>query len=268
MRAGILTMGRKGAVAALAVAAALSVATARAAEDPVPPHRHWSFAGMFGTYDRAALQRGFQVYKEVCSACHAMRYLSYRDLGPPGIGGSGGLGFNAEEVKAIAAAVEVADGPNDEGEMFKRPGRPSDRFVAPFANDNAARAANNGALPPDLSLMTKAREHGADYLHALLTGYKDPPAGFKLPEGMNYNTYFPGQQIAMAPPLADGAVTFADNTKASVDQMAHDVTTFLAWAAEPEMEARKQMGIKVILFLIVLSGLLYAVKRKVWKGVH
>ncbi|MCC6468533.1 MAG: cytochrome c1 [Alphaproteobacteria bacterium] len=253
-------MGRTGA-AALAILACLSIGAARAAdEEPVPPHRHWSFSGMFGTYDRAALQRGFQVYKEVCAACHVMRFLYYRDLAA--------LGFNDDEIKAIAAGYEVTDGPNDQGEMFKRPGRPSDRFVPPFANDNAARAANNGALPPDLSLITKAREHGADYVHALLTGYKDAPAGFTLPEGMNYNTYFPGHQIAMAPPLNEGAVTFADNTKASVDQMAHDVATFLTWAAEPEMEARKEMGIKVILFLVVLSGLLYAVKRKVWKGVH
>ncbi|MCC7049789.1 MAG: cytochrome c1 [Alphaproteobacteria bacterium] len=260
MRAGIKMMGRMGAAAALAIVAGLSIGAARAADDPVPPHRHWSFSGMFGTYDRAALQRGFQVYKEVCAACHVMRFLYYRDLAA--------LGFNEDEIKAIAAGYEVTDGPNDQGEMFKRPGRPADRFVPPFATDNAARAANNGALPPDLSLITKAREHGADYVHALLTGYKDPPAGFALTEGMNYNEYFPGHQIAMAPPLNEGGVTFADNTKSSVDQMAHDIATFLTWAAEPEMEARKEMGIKAILFLVVLSGLLYAVKRKVWKGVH
>jgi ubiquinol-cytochrome c reductase cytochrome c1 subunit len=152
--------------------------------------------------------------------------------------------------------------------MFKRPAQPSDRFVSPFANEKAARAANGGAYPVDLSLITKAREHGPDYVFALLTGYKDAPAGVKLQQGMNYNVYFPGQQVAMPPPLSDGAVAFADGTQASVAQMARDVVTFLSWAAEPEMEARKQMGIKTILFLIVLSGLLYAVKRKVWRDVH
>jgi ubiquinol-cytochrome c reductase cytochrome c1 subunit len=152
--------------------------------------------------------------------------------------------------------------------MYKRPGRPSDRFVSPFPNEEAARAANNGALPPDLTLMTKARDHGADYVHALLNGYSDPPSGVVMQQGMNYNKYFPGHQIAMAPPLAENAVTFADGTKATVPQMAHDVASFLTWAAEPELEVRKRMGVKVILFLIVLSGLLYAVKRKVWKGVH
>jgi len=246
----------------LSLSALVAALPAQAAGDaPHPPKRHWSFSGMFGTFDRAALQRGFQVYKEVCSACHSMRYMSYRDLTA--------LGFSEDEVKAIAAGYEVQDKePNDAGEMFKRPGRPSDRFVSPFANEQAARAANNGAYPPDLSLMVKAREGGADYVHALLTGYVDPPAGVKVPDGMNYNAYFPGHMIAMAAPLSDGAVTFADGTKATPAQLAEDVSTFLAWTAEPEMEARKRMGIKVVLFLFVLSGLLYAVKRKVWKGIH
>ncbi len=243
---------------AVGIAAALGL-PAFAAEAPHPAKQHWSFAGFFGTFDRAAAQRGFQVYKEVCAGCHAMQYLSYRHLAA--------LGFNEEEVKAIAAGFEVPD-LNDEGEAVKRPGRPSDRFAAPFANDKAARAANNGAFPVDLTLITKAREGGPDYVYAVLTGYKDAPSGFQLAPGMNYNAYFPGHQIAMPPPLSDGQVTFADNTKASVAQMAKDVTTFLSWAAEPELEARKAMGIKVILFLIVLSGLLYAVKRKVWADLH
>jgi ubiquinol-cytochrome c reductase cytochrome c1 subunit len=254
---------------ALAAIAAFALSgPAQAAEAPPIPDQSWSFEGVMGTYDRAALQRGFQVYKEVCSSCHAMNLIHYRDLGPPGIGGSGGIGFNADEIKALASEVEVTDGPNDAGEMFQRPGRPADKLKAPFANDNAARAANNGALPPDLTLMTKARVGGADYVYALLTGYSDPPAGVTLMEGMNYNKVFPGHQIAMPQPLNPDQVSYADGTKATVEQMARDVTTFMAWAAEPELEARKRLGVKVILFLIILSGLLYIAKRKIWADVH
>ena len=237
---------------------------ALAAETPEVPSRNWSFDGFFGTYDRAALQRGFQVYKEVCAACHSMNLVAYRHLGDPG-----GPGFNEAEVKAIAASVEVTNAlPNDQGEMFQRPGLPSDNFKAPFANDQAAKAANNGALPPDLSLIAKARLGGADYIHALLTGYADPPADFKLSQGLNYNKYFPGHQIAMAPPLAPDAVSYTDGTQATVDQMASDVTHFLMWAAEPKLEERKRIGFQAILFLIVATGVFYAVKRKVWADVH
>ena len=244
------------AAAALAVALMLGAGPAMA-EVGKPPARDWSFDGMFGTFDRGAAQRGFQVYQEVCAACHSLKLVAYRNLS--------GIGLSEDQIKAIAAEVEVTDGPNDEGEMFQRPARPSDRFVKPFANDNAARAANNGALPPDLSLMVKARKGGADYLHALLTGYKEePPAGIKLSEGMNYNLYFPGNQIAMAPPVADDAVEYADGTKATADQIATDVATFLAWAAEPELEERKRLGIKVLLFLIVLTAMMYALKRQIW----
>jgi len=231
------------------------------AEGVKPPARDWSFDGMFGTFDRAALQRGFQVYKEVCAACHSLKLVAYRNLT--------GIGLGVDQIKVVAAEFEVTDGPNDEGEMFRRPARPSDRFVKPFANENAARAGNNGALPPDLSLMTKARKGGADYLHALLTGYKEePPAGVKLGEGMSYNVYFPGNQIAMAPPIADDAVEYADGTKATVDQVAADVSAFLAWAAEPELEERKRLGLKVLLFLIVFTALLYALKRQIWSDQH
>ena len=240
-----------GAGAAPALAAGEAVA--------IPDHR-FSFEGLFGTYDRASAQRGFQVYKEVCSACHGMKQLAYRNLRE--------LGLSDAEVRAIAATVQVVDGPNDEGQMFERPARPSDRFRSPFPNEKAARAANNGAYPPDLSVITKARLGGADYIHALLTGYADPPAGVTLMDGMYSNRYFPGHQIAMAPPLNEGAVTFADGTEATVDQMAHDVATFLAWAAEPEMEERKRMGVRIIMFLTILGGLAYAVKRKVWADVH
>lgn len=233
----------------------------RAAGDAVkPPSQDWSFQGMFGTFDRGALQRGFQVYNEVCAACHSLRLVAYRNLAD--------IGFTEDQIKTIAADKEVQDGPNEEGEMFDRPARATDRFVNPFPNDNAARAANNGALPPDLSLMIKARKNGANYMYALMTGYKEPPVGTTLPEGMAYNVYFPGSQIAMPNPLSEDGVEYADKTKATVAQMSSDVTTFLAWAAEPELEARKRLGIKVLLFLVVLSGLLYAVKRRVWADLH
>lgn len=245
----------------LSLAFALVIALpAEAAEAPTPKKMDWSFSGVFGTFDRAAVQRGFQVYKEVCSACHSMNHLYYRHLQR--------IGYSEDQIKAIAATVEVTDGPNDQGEMYQRPGKPADRFKAPFPNENAARAANNGALPPDLSVMVKARPHGPDYVYALLTGYKEPPPSVKMQEGMQYNTAFPGNQIAMIPPLTEGAVEYQDGTKPTVDQMARDATTFLAWAAEPEMEARKSMGIKVILFLLVLAAVLYALKRKTWAGVH
>ena len=231
--------------------------TAFAAGDaPKPEKQIWSFKGAFGTFDRAALQRGFQVYKEVCAVCHSMNHLSYRNLAD--------LGFNDAEIKAIAAEYTVVDGPNDEGEMFDRPGKPSDKFVNPYPNQKAARAANNGAYPADLSLMTKARLGGADYVYALLTGYKEPPEGFDLQGGMAYNEYFPGHQISMPVPLMEGQVEYADRTKATVEQMARDVTTFLAWAAEPEMEKRKQLGIAVLIYLGLFTLLMYFGMRRVW----
>jgi len=234
-------------------------AAARAEETALPQER-WSFRGIFGTYDRAAVQRGFQVYKEICSACHSMNLVHYRDLQA--------VGFSEDQVKQIAASVQVTDGPNDAGEMFERPGKPSDPFKAPFPNENAARAANNGALPPDLSLMYKARKGGADYTYGILTGYGEPPAGVTIAEGMNYNKYFPGHQIAMPPPLQDGRVTYADGTPATVEQMSHDVVTFLTWAANPEMVERKQIGWRWVLFFLIMAGLTYGVKRKVWADVH
>ncbi|HEY8014811.1 MAG TPA: cytochrome c1 [Dongiaceae bacterium] len=234
--------------------------TALAAEAPTPPELHWSFQGIFGTYDRAALARGFQVYKEICSACHSMNLMHYRNLQD--------IGFSEDQVKQIAASVQVTDGPNDAGDMFERPGRPSDTFKPPFANENAARAANNGALPPDLSLIVKARKGGPDYVNGILTGFSDPPADMKMAQGMYYNKYFPGHQIAMPPPLSDGAVTYPDGTKATVDQMASDVSNFLTWASEPKLEERHFIGVKSVLFLIVLTVLLYGAKRKIWAAVH
>lgn len=248
--------------AALALAAVVGLAgnALAAGEAPVPPAQDWSFNGIFGTFDRAALQRGFQVYKEVCSGCHSMNLLAYRNLHD--------LGFNEEEVAAIAAQYRVTDGPDDTGAMFERPGRPTDTFVSPFANEQAARAANNGALPPDLSVITKARGGGPDYIYGLLTGYEEPPPGVQLMAGMHYNEYFPGHQIAMPNMLSPGLVEYADGTEATSEQMAWDVVTFLTWAAEPHMETRKEMGVQVILFLIVFTGLMYAVKRKLWADVH
>jgi ubiquinol-cytochrome c reductase cytochrome c1 subunit len=249
-------------IGALALGATLAFnpAPARAAGEAIAlPPVDFSFEHLLGTFDRASLQRGFQVYKEVCSACHAMRQMSYRNLLE--------IGLSEEQVRAIAASFQVQDGPNDQGEMFERPARLSDRFRRPFANEQAARAANNGAYPPDLSVMIKARPNGADYVHALLTGYVDPPAGFTLMDGMNYNAYFPGHQIAMPNVLNPGQVEFADGTEATVDRMARDVVTFLAWAAEPELEQRRQMGVRIILFLLVLGGLTYATKRKIWADV-
>jgi ubiquinol-cytochrome c reductase cytochrome c1 subunit len=225
-------------------------------------HEEWDFNSIFGTYDQAALKRGFQVYMDVCSACHSMNLLAYRHLS--------GIGLSEDEIKAVAASVQVPDGPNDEGEMFERPGLPSDKFHSPFPNDQAARAANNGALPPDLSLMAKAREGGPDHILAIMTSYGEPPACLKLNEGMNFNHAFAaaGFQIAMPPPLSDGGVTYADGTQATVPQMAHDVAYFLSWAAEPNLDRRHQIGVGVILFLIVLTACFYAVYRKVWSDVH
>lgn len=250
----------RGLLLAAAVIAGIGFAPAHAAEEIHIPDTKFSFDGLFGSLDKASAQRGFQVYKEICSNCHSMRLLSYRNLRS--------LGLSEDEVRGIAETITVMDGPNDEGEMFERPGRTSDPFRRPFANEKAARAANNGALPPDFSVISKAREGGADYLYALLMGYEDPPQGMVMGDGMNYNKYFPGHQIAMAKPLNADQVEYADKTPATEEQMAKDVSTFLAWAAEPELEQRKAMGVRVVLFLTVLGGLAYAVKRKVWADLH
>ncbi len=252
------------------------VAAPASAQEAVPvPSQSWSFGGPFGTFDRASLQRGFQVYEEVCSHCHSMNLLHYGDLGPNGPGG--GIGYTEQEVAAIAAQHQVTDGPNGGGQRFQRPARPSDAFVPPFPNEKAARAALNGALPPDLSLIIKARADsslvkditgGADYVDALLQGFKQPPKGFKMSPNMNYNIYFPGDQIAMPQPLNGNDVKFADGTHATLPQEAHDVATFLAWASEPMMEERKRTGIKVLIFLLALTAVLYAAKRQIWAEIH
>ncbi|MEA1830593.1 cytochrome c1 [Methylobacterium durans] len=265
-----------------------SALPALGAEAPQPPREKWSYAGVFGRFDQAQLQRGFQVYKEVCAACHSMKLVAFRNLSQ-----EGGPGYSAAQVKALAATYQVKDGPNDSGEMFERPGRPADTFPPPFPNDQAAAAANGGKAPPDFSVLAKARtyergfpwfisdalpfvgysEQGVDYIHALLNGYEDPPEGKEVPAGTYYNEYYPGHLIAMPKPISDGQVTYPKNDAGepvvpeTVDQYSKDVSAFMAWAAEPHMMARKALGFRVILFLILLSGLLYYVKKRVWADV-
>ncbi|MDA7946987.1 MAG: cytochrome c1 [Hyphomicrobiaceae bacterium] len=230
-----------------------------AGDTPAIPSQKWSFSGPFGLYDRGQLQRGYKVYKEVCAACHGLRLLHYRNLGE-----SGGPEFNEAQVKTLAAEVEVQDGPNEDGDMFDRPGKPSDAFVSPFPNKEAARAANNGAYPPDLSLMAKARVGGPDYIYALMTGYKPEPDSMDMQEGMSYNEYFPGHQIAMAAPLSADSVEYTDGTPPTVDNYARDVSAFLMWAAEPKLEERHRLGFRFMIYLVILAGLLYMAKRRVW----
>ena len=240
----------------------LTIKPLHSAEMTDPIKMDWSFKGLTGTFDRASLQRGFQVYKEVCSSCHSMQYLSYRNLGEPG-----GPEFTEAEVKAIAASFEVTDGPDNQGEMFTRPGRPSDMFVSPHPNKEAAAAANGGAYPPDMSVLVKARKGGANYIYSVLVGYEEPPPDVKLDQGVYYNKYMVGNKIKMPNNLEDGLVEYADGTESTVDQMAKDVTTFLAWAAEPELEERHRTGVKVIIYLILLTILVYLSMKKIWSRI-
>jgi cytochrome c1 len=266
---------------AFALLAAAPGTASAAGEAEKPPIQSWSFGGPFGTYDPGQLQRGFKVYREVCASCHGLRLVSFRNLAA-----EGGPAFTDAQVRALAAEYQISDGPNDQGEMFERPGRPSDRFPSPFANEQAARAANGGALPPDLSVIAKARtiergfplflwdaismnqELGVDYLAAVLHGYEETPAGVEPREGLYYNKYFPGHWIAMPNPLNDGQVEYTDGTPTTVAQYANDVSAFLMWAAEPHLDTRKRMGFQVLIFLIVFASLMYLTKKKVWKAVH
>ena len=223
----------------------------------------WSFKGLFGKFDRGSLQRGYQVYTEVCSTCHSMKYVSYRNLVEPG-----GPEFSEEQVKAMAANFEVVDGPNSDGEMFTRPAKLSDKFVKPYENVKAAQAANGGAYPPDMSVLAKARSGGVDYIYSVLLGYEDPPSGVTLDDGVYYNKYMYGNNIKMSKPLSDDLIEYSDGTVASEEQMAKDVTTFLMWAAEPHLEARHKMGFKAILYLIILTILVYFSMKKIWSRIE
>jgi len=285
---------------ALALAAALGCLTALpggaqevAGEQKLPVRQSWSFSGPFGIYDTAQLQRGYKIYKEVCATCHSMINLKFRNLSEPG-----GPNFSEGQVEALAATFKVQDGPNEQGEMFERPGRPADPFPKPFANDALARLANGGALPPDQSVIAKARSYepynwfpadvlygiwaiitqyqtqGPDYISALLQGYKDPPPGFDLQPGQNYNEIIPGNRIAMPKPLTDGQVEYPKGPDGkpvvpeTVEQYSKDVAAFLMWAAEPRLDQRKRTGMAVMIFLLVLTALMYFVKKKVWADVH
>ena len=223
----------------------------------------WSFKGLFGKFDRGSLQRGYQVYTEVCASCHSMKYLSYRNLAE-----KGGPEFSTEQVKAIASNFEVMDGPNSDGEMFMRPAKLSDKFVKPYENVKAAQSANGGAYPPDMSVLAKARSGGVDYIYSVLLGYEDPPSGVVLDDGVYYNKYMYGNNIKMSQPLSDGLIEYSDGTVASEEQMAKDVSTFLMWAAEPHLEARHKMGFKAITYLIILTILVYFSMKKIWSRIE
>jgi len=223
--------------------------------------QNWTFEGIFGRYDNSTLQRGLQIYQEVCAACHGMKRLRFRELQD--------LGFTSEQITKYAETFEILDGPNELGEMFTRTGEPTDTFVSPYKNKQEARAAFGGAYPPDLSLLTKATKNGPDYIYSLLTGYEDnPPGGFEVPEGLYYNPYHDGKVIAMPPPLYDEAIEYIDGTNASLHQLSYDIVNFLNWAAEPELQKRKSLGIKVLLFLIVLTALLYATMKEIWSRIE
>ena len=263
----IMKFGLKTILSAAVLAAglaALPVAPAEAAGDAKHPAAiDWSFNGLFGTYDRNALRRGYQVYVEVCAACHSMNQIAFRNLSQPG-----GPEFSEAEVKALAKQYIVEDGPDDYGDMFERDALPKDKFPSPYPNENAARAANGGAYPPDLSLITKARGGGPDYIHALLSGYEDAPEGVEMRAGLYYNPYMPGGKIAMPIPLMDELVEYSDGTEATVEQMSLDVTHFLNWAAEPELEQRKRTGFMVLIYLTIFAGLMYFSMRKIWADQH
>jgi len=256
------------------IAAVASLAGMAIAQDlslpEAPKQMNWAFDGVFGTYDKGTLQRGFQVYKEVCSACHSLNLVAFHDLAAPG-----GPGFTEAQAKAIAAAYKIQADPNDKGETtdangnrLTRPGMLADHFPPPFANEQAARASNGGALPPDLSLIVKARAGGPNYVYSILTGFVKPPHGFKVQSGKYYNAYFAGRNISMPPPLNNGSVTFNDGTPPTVTNEAKSVVTFLAWASEPNLEQRHRIGLQVIAFLVLLSGLLFLTYRKIWHGKH
>ena len=275
----VLRMKRTVLALMLAGAVATFALPAMAEEQEAPPKLKWSFAGPFGKYDEAQLQRGFKIYKEVCSVCHSMQMVAFRNLAE-----RGGPGFSEAQAAAVAAEAKIKD-IDDKGEPIERAGRLADYFPSPYANELAAKAVY-GVAPPDMSTLAKARtyqrgfpwfvidmftqyqEQGADYIAALLNGYEDPPKGFRLPQNGNYNKYFPGHNIAMPPPLQANQVTYDDGAPQTVDQYSRDISAFLMWAAEPHLVARKRLGFQVMIFLIVLAGLMYFTKKKVWSAAH
>ena len=256
-----MKLSKNIALALIAVTAGISVSGSTVASEAGkhPLQQQWSFDGAFGKYDQAALQRGWQVYQQVCAACHSLKYFRFRNLGD--------MGYDANMIKAFAKEYEVTGEPDDYGDETVRTALPQDVFPSPFANENAARASNNGALPPDLSLITKARHDGANYVYSLLTGYDDAPAGFDVSEGMTYNAYFKGSQIAMAAPLSADLVEYEDGNPATVERMASDVVQFLSFVAEPKLEERKHMGVNVLLFLLTMTIVFYLAMKKIWKPV-
>jgi ubiquinol-cytochrome c reductase cytochrome c1 subunit len=221
--------------------------------------QNWTFTGLFGKYEIDSLQRGLQIYQEVCSACHGMKRLRFRELSA--------IGFTNNQIKEYAATFEIVDGPNDEGNMYTRPGNPGDTFVSPYRNEQEARAAFNGVYPPDLSLITIARKDGPNYIYSLLTGYEDPPENLNLKDGLYYNLYTKGKIIAMSPPLYDAAIQYIDGTNPSLHQLSYDIVNFLNWVSEPELEKRKSLGLKVLLFLIILTSLLYVTMKDIWSKI-
>jgi cytochrome c1 len=279
-----MDMTMKRLILALTLAGFAAAATPVLAEDahdtPQPPRTKWSFSGPFGKFDQAQLQRGFKIYREVCANCHSMQMVAFRNLAD-----AGGPGFSEAQVAAVASEYKIKD-LDDKGEAIERAGRPADYFPSPFANELVAKAANGGVAPPDFSTLAKARtyergfpwfvidivtqyqEQGPDYIAALLQGYVDAPKDFPLPPGGNYNKYFPGHSIAMPPPLQAGQVTFDDGAPQTLDQYSKDVTSFMMWAAEPHLVARKRLGLQVMVFLIVFAGLMYFTKKKVWSAAH
>jgi cytochrome c1 len=262
MRFGIKA-GLAAAIMAVGLSAAVSAPANAAGDAKHPAEMNWQFDGLFGTYDRNALRRGFQVYKEVCASCHSLNQIAFRNLSQ-----EGGPEFSEAEVKAIAKEYLVEDGPDDYGDMFERDALPRDKFPSPYPNENAARAANGGAYPPDLSLITKARGGGADYIHALLSGYEEAPEGVEIRVGLYYNPYMAGGKIAMPVPLLEELVEYSDGTEATVEQMSMDVTHFLNWTAEPELEERKRMGFMVLIYLTIFAGLMFFSMRKIWADLH
>ncbi len=256
MRARTLALAAAGAISALAVAA-----PAHAAGEAGPLlHHEWEFDGVFGTFNRESAQRGYQIYREVCAACHSMEYIAFRNLTA--------LGYTEDQAKAFAAEYQITDGPDDYGDMFERTATLSDYFPSPYPNEQAARAANGGAYPPDLSLITKARGNGPDYVYSLMQGYVEPAGDVELAPGQYYNEYYPGHKIAMPQQLWEDGITYMDGTYASIEQQSIDIVNFLHWAAEPKLEERKQTGLKAMVFLAIFTALAYATYRKVWGNIE